>query len=256
MDFREVMEKRSSCRRFKADPVPPETLRELVRLAGLAPSPANAQPWRFIAVSNKEMLQTMAAVVREKTEVVFPTPRSETGRQAFERLMWFSTFFAEAPVVIFAALAPFRGVADEAVEGHAHPTHEEINAMRRHPDLQCLGAAIEHLLLAATGMGLAGCWLSAPPGGPAGNGEDPRPGAAVAPGLPRRPRPPGPAAQHGESAQAHRRNLRTDPLNAPSKPLLTPRQVLTKCVSPFGAHPAGAWASSLLGAWTTSGDHK
>ena len=162
MDFREVMERRSSCRKFRPDPIDPETLRELVRLAGLAPSPANAQPWRFIAVSNKTLLETMAAEVRRRTEEVFPAPRTKPGRAAFERLLWFSTFFAEAPVVIFAALSPYRAVAAEALEGHAHPTHDEINAMRQQPDLQCLGAAIEHLLLAATGLGLAGCWLAAP----------------------------------------------------------------------------------------------
>ncbi len=34
--------------------------------------------------------------------------------------------------------------------------------MRGHPDVQSVGAAVEHLLLAATEMGYGSCWLSGP----------------------------------------------------------------------------------------------
>jgi len=34
--------------------------------------------------------------------------------------------------------------------------------MRGHPDIQSVGAAVEHLLLAATELGYGTCWLSGP----------------------------------------------------------------------------------------------
>jgi nitroreductase len=34
--------------------------------------------------------------------------------------------------------------------------------MRGYPDVQSIGAAIEHLLLAATELGYGSCWLSGP----------------------------------------------------------------------------------------------
>ncbi len=52
MDFRKVVETRGSVRQFEKEPVSQDDLRELVRLAGLAPSANNEQPWKFIVVTN------------------------------------------------------------------------------------------------------------------------------------------------------------------------------------------------------------
>ena len=41
---------RRDVRRFKPDPVPSPLIEELVRLAALAPSVGNSQPWRFVSV--------------------------------------------------------------------------------------------------------------------------------------------------------------------------------------------------------------
>jgi nitroreductase len=48
MDFAALAEQRVSVRQFRPDPVAPGHIREMVRLAGLAPSPNNQQPWRYI----------------------------------------------------------------------------------------------------------------------------------------------------------------------------------------------------------------
>lgn len=45
MEFTDVMKARHSVRDFSPKPVSPETIREIVRLAGHAPSWVNAQPW-------------------------------------------------------------------------------------------------------------------------------------------------------------------------------------------------------------------
>jgi nitroreductase len=41
-------------------------------------------------------------------------------------------------------------------------TGAQVNAMRGQPDVQSLGAAVEHLLLAAADLGYGGCWMSGP----------------------------------------------------------------------------------------------
>ncbi len=161
MEFAELVEKRVSVRQFKPDPVPPEHVREMVRLAGLAPSPNNQQPWRFIAVTRKPLLQEMADCVRARLRALLPAALSEDARRAAQRVEWFSTFFADAPLVMAVARLPYRSVIARAVEGSALSA-EDINAMRGYPDVQSVGAAIEHLLLAATGLGYGACWLSGP----------------------------------------------------------------------------------------------
>jgi nitroreductase len=163
MDFATLVEQRASCRRFRPDPVPPEDLREMVRIAGLAPSPNNAQPWRFIAVVNQETLGAMGAAVRDHLHRVLPDPVDEPGARARARVEWFSTFFAEAPATIAVTLAPYRAVIDELLEEtKSQLTHDSVNEMRMLPDLQSVGAAVEHLLLAAANMGYGGCWVSGP----------------------------------------------------------------------------------------------
>jgi nitroreductase len=61
MTLAELVEKRVSVRQFLPDPVAPDHIREMVRLASLAPSPNNQQPWGFIAVTRQPLLHQMAA---------------------------------------------------------------------------------------------------------------------------------------------------------------------------------------------------
>jgi len=161
MDFAELVEKRVSVRQFKPDAVPAGHVREMVRLAGLAPSPNNQQPWRFIAVTRKPLLQEMADAVRARLLALLPVAMSEDARRAAQRVEWFSTFFADAPLVIAVARRPYESVIARAVAGSSLSA-ADVNAMRGHPDVQSIGAAVEHLLLAATGLGYGSCWLSGP----------------------------------------------------------------------------------------------
>ena len=163
MELREVIDSRASCRRFRGDAVPVEHLQEMVRLAGLAPSPGNSQPWRFVVVLGPETITRMGVAVRQRLAEVLPDPVDEKAARARARVEWLATFFTEAPAVIAAVHQPRRTSIDEALEGapaSAGRAREEL--ARIHPELQAIGAAIENLLLAATGMRYGACWLTAP----------------------------------------------------------------------------------------------
>jgi nitroreductase len=59
----EAADSRRSVRKFTSEPVPEGDLRELVRIAGRAPSAFNVQPWRFVVVTDpatKERLREAA----------------------------------------------------------------------------------------------------------------------------------------------------------------------------------------------------
>ena len=80
MDIVEVINKRKSIRAFKADPVPKETLKEIMELALRAPSWGNTQPWEFaIATGNKleEIRQAFAekAAAAAQDNPDIPRPR-------------------------------------------------------------------------------------------------------------------------------------------------------------------------------------
>jgi RNA polymerase sigma factor (sigma-70 family) len=62
----EELGQRRSCRFFSDEPVPREAIELAIRCASTAPSGANRQPWRFVAVSAPEMKRA----IREATEKV------------------------------------------------------------------------------------------------------------------------------------------------------------------------------------------
>jgi nitroreductase len=103
----------------------------------------------------------MADAVRARLRSLLPAALSEDARRAAQRVEWFSTFFADAPLVMAVTRKPYESVIARAVAGSSL-TATDTNAMRGYPDVQSIGAAIEHLLLAATELGYGSCWLSGP----------------------------------------------------------------------------------------------
>jgi nitroreductase len=60
MNVFEAINKRSSIRKWKDKPVEKEKIEKILEAARLAPSWGNVQPWRFIAVQDKEVIKQMA----------------------------------------------------------------------------------------------------------------------------------------------------------------------------------------------------
>lgn len=157
MDLKQTIERRTSIRNFTEENVPVDDLKELVRRAGLAPSVNNYQPWKFYAVTNKEVLAKMAIKVSEKIKQL-PSNKSIASKNVKSQVEWFATFFESAPAVIAMAMEDYESVLEKGVS----LSHDEINKMRNFPDMQSAGAAIQNILLSAVDLGYGACWLSAP----------------------------------------------------------------------------------------------
>jgi nitroreductase len=157
MELKAAIEARTSIRVFTDEKIKIEDVRELVRCAGLAPSVNNYQPWRYIAILNKGLLNKMADVVAEKIESL-PASKSIASKNVKTQVTWFSTFFKDAPVLLALVVKPYETVLESAVE----LSHDEINKLRNYPDIQSAGASIQNILLTAVDMGYGACWLSGP----------------------------------------------------------------------------------------------
>ncbi|MBE0431576.1 MAG: nitroreductase [Dehalococcoidia bacterium] len=91
MDVITAVKERRSIRGYKADPVPKEVLKEILELAGRAPSAMNTQPWEFTVVtgdvlddvrrSNVELLNSGAPPNPEHVVVGWPTESIYRRRQ-------------------------------------------------------------------------------------------------------------------------------------------------------------------------------
>ena len=60
MEFDELLKKRRSVRNYQDRTVPVEIIREMIIESTIAPSAGNEQPWRFIVVSDKEVLKRIS----------------------------------------------------------------------------------------------------------------------------------------------------------------------------------------------------
>ncbi|MCU0316594.1 MAG: nitroreductase family protein [Fimbriimonadaceae bacterium] len=65
----QAAESRRSIRKYTSEPVSRETISEIIRVAGLAPSPWNLQPWRVIAVTDEETKQKLMAAAFGQPQV-------------------------------------------------------------------------------------------------------------------------------------------------------------------------------------------
>ncbi len=157
MELKAAIEARTSVRIFNDEKIDLKDIREMVRMAGLAPSVNNYQPWRYIAVLNQELLNRMADIVTAKIEAL-PSSKSIAAKNVKTQVTWFSTFFKAAPVLLALVTKPYVTVLESAVE----MTHDEINRLRNYPDIQSAGASIQNILLTAVDMGYGACWLSGP----------------------------------------------------------------------------------------------
>jgi len=157
MELLETIEKRKSVRNFLPEPVPVDSLREMVRRAGLAPSVNNYQPWKFFTITNKDLLNRMAETV-SKAISELPANESRMAETIKSQVEWFSTFFRDAPALIAMAMEEYETILEKGVR----LSHEDINRLRNFPDIQSAGACVQTILLSAVDLGYGACWLSGP----------------------------------------------------------------------------------------------
>ena len=121
MDFMELARSRYSVRAYNSQAVEAENLEKVLEAARLAPTAANNQPIRFI--------------------VIHTAGREEELRRIYDR-----GWFVSAPIIICGC-----GVIAEAYVGKAGRNSAVVDVT----------IAMDHLILAATSLGLGTCWIGA-----------------------------------------------------------------------------------------------
>lgn len=138
--FFEVMNQRRTVRMFSDRPVSRETIETIVRAAGSAPSGANKQPWRFVAVSNAELKSKIRAAAEEEEREFYHRRVSDEWRADLEP-------FATDEHKPFLEIAPWLIVVFKMVktddEGQTYYVNESV------------GISVGLLLAAAQHAGLA-----------------------------------------------------------------------------------------------------
>ncbi len=64
-DLAKLMASRRSCRNFKEKPVGPEILRDLIKMAVLAPSGTNSQAWTFTCLQSRDAVLNLGQMIKK-----------------------------------------------------------------------------------------------------------------------------------------------------------------------------------------------
>jgi len=121
MDFRELINMRYSVRAYKSEPVEDEKLQQVLEAARLAPTAANRQPFQLIVIHT-------------------------AGREVELSRIYNAEWFCKAPLVICACAVPSRAWSRMDTKNYS-----DVDVT----------IAMDHLILAATELGLGTCWIAA-----------------------------------------------------------------------------------------------
>lgn len=134
MELKEVIEKRKSIRSYTNQEVSKEIIIDLIECARLAPSSKNRQPWKFVVVNQQLKNKIADMMIEKENELVKAMDRRTSS------VIYTANTMKEAPVLIVVLKEP-----DE-------------NWMK--VDCLSVGAAIEHICLRATELGLGSLWIA------------------------------------------------------------------------------------------------
>jgi nitroreductase len=104
--FCSLMQRRRSVRHFSADPVPRALIEYAIQTAGSAPSGANRQPWRFVAIADTGIKKKIRLAAEKEEQLSYQSRMPQEWLKALEPLGtdWQKGFLETAPwiVVLFA----------------------------------------------------------------------------------------------------------------------------------------------------------
>ncbi len=149
MEFFEVIRKRRSVRHFTDDPVKESDLVAMIEAASLAPSPKNEQPWHFIVIKEKQLIENLRDMVDAILTAQVQAAETKVRKKSLKHQRFGAVNVFDAPVVIVALSRPYP---------NSDPDEQPIY----NQGLQGVAAAIENLHLAAAALGYGGCWAVLP----------------------------------------------------------------------------------------------
>jgi nitroreductase len=139
LEFKEVVVKRRSVRKFKKDAIPEESLGKVLEAGRWAPSAGNCQPWRFLVVTDPE--------IKAKTASNCTSFSKERWKQfslarakylAARGGSWDKSYMRDVPILVVVFYKLPENMSGELVLGS-------------------VWMAVENMLLAATDEGLGSC---------------------------------------------------------------------------------------------------
>jgi len=122
--FLQDINRRRTVRDFSADPVPRDVVETCLRAAGCAPSGANQQPWRFVAISDAAIKHTIRVAAEAEEREFYERRATEEWLDALAPLGTDASkpFLETAPWLIAVFYEAYGIRADGGKEKRYYPT--------------------------------------------------------------------------------------------------------------------------------------
>lgn len=137
MQLKEAIENRRSIRKYKDMEVSKELIEDLIECARLAPSVKNRQPWEFLIVKNNIKSEIAHLMLEKEKERNVSLERKLLNANSSVKAT--TQIIKEAPILILV--------------------FKQYNENWNIGDNLSIGAAIEHICLRATDLGLGSLWI-------------------------------------------------------------------------------------------------
>ncbi|MGB6063782.1 MAG: nitroreductase family protein [Desulfomonilaceae bacterium] len=142
MDLHTAIKERRSCRNYLPDAIGKEIIEQLLEAAIWAPSPANNQPWEFVAITSPELKAQIFAEAETRRQILY----EKSGWKWLNR--YEVGFLKEVPVILAVIGDPKKSGADMFLKnGGVAYQH-------------ACAAAIQNILLTAYSLGLGTLWFT------------------------------------------------------------------------------------------------
>ncbi|NJP06997.1 MAG: nitroreductase family protein [Chloroflexaceae bacterium] len=152
----DLIQDRRSVRVYQRQPVAPAQIERLLEAARWAPSPHNAQPWRFVVIVNGATPHPQAVALADAMAARWREELARDGQDEpiiNHRLARSRQRLLESPVLIIPCLDP------AAIDRYPDPQRQSAEMTMA---IQSIGSAIQNMLLMARAMGLDSGWMCAP----------------------------------------------------------------------------------------------
>lgn len=148
----DAIKNRKSVRRYKADKIDKETIKELLVAATMAPNGSNSQQWDFIVVDEPMKVDKIAELIATAHKEYFGQARVDA--MEGERLVKIVSMYENlknVPVFVIFCI----NMRNKVLQ----PDYEKYSDLWAQ---HSIAAAMENFLLAATEKGFGTCWFGAP----------------------------------------------------------------------------------------------
>lgn len=137
MQLKEAIENRRSIRKYKCKEVANDLIEDLIECARLAPSAKNRQPWEFLIVKNSTKNEIADLMLEKEKERNISLENKLLNEKSSVKAT--AKIIKEAPILILV--------------------FKQYNENWNIGDNLSIGAAIEHICLRATDLGLGSLWI-------------------------------------------------------------------------------------------------